>query len=105
MIGINISNWGDEQLDAVLFLLGEGAEVNVQNKVRWISWYLFLIDDFWDSGEELLYIMLTINLKYLKFWLNMVLKLILLKMWEIDDWMRLDEEMRNVGVLRWLISL
>jgi len=23
----------------------------------------------------------------------------------IDDWMRLDEEMRNVGVLRWLISL
>jgi len=34
VIGINISNWGDEQLDAVLFLLGEGAEVNVQNKVR-----------------------------------------------------------------------
>jgi len=28
------STWGDEQLEAVLFLLGEGAEVNVQNKVR-----------------------------------------------------------------------
>jgi len=28
------SNWGDEQLEAVLFLLGEGAEVNVQNTVR-----------------------------------------------------------------------
>jgi len=28
------SNWGDEQLEAVLFLLEEGAEVNVQNQVR-----------------------------------------------------------------------
>jgi len=28
------SRWGDELLEAVLFLLGEGAEVNVQNKVR-----------------------------------------------------------------------
>jgi len=28
------SSWGDDQLEAVLFLLGEGAEVNVQNKVR-----------------------------------------------------------------------
>jgi len=34
VIGINISNWGDELLEAVLFLLGEGAEVNVQDKVR-----------------------------------------------------------------------
>jgi len=28
------SNWGDEQLEAVLFLLGEGAEVNVQDEVQ-----------------------------------------------------------------------
>jgi len=28
------SNWGNELLEAVLFLLGEGAEVNVQNQVR-----------------------------------------------------------------------
>jgi len=28
------SNWGDELLEAVLFLLGEGVEVNVQNQVR-----------------------------------------------------------------------
>jgi len=28
------SYWGDEQLEAVLFLLGEGAEVNIQDKVR-----------------------------------------------------------------------
>jgi len=28
------SRWGDELLEAVLFLLGEGAEVNVQNQVR-----------------------------------------------------------------------
>jgi len=28
------SNWGDEQLEAVLFLLAEGAKVNVQDKVR-----------------------------------------------------------------------
>jgi len=28
------SNWGDELLEAVLFLLGEEAEVNVQDKVR-----------------------------------------------------------------------
>jgi len=28
------SNWGDELLEAVLFLLGEGAEVNVQDIVR-----------------------------------------------------------------------
>jgi len=28
------SEWGDEQLEAVLFLLGEGAEVNVQDFVR-----------------------------------------------------------------------
>jgi len=28
------SNWGDDLLEAVLFLLGEGAEVNVQDKVR-----------------------------------------------------------------------
>ena len=37
----NFSNWGNELLEAVLFLLGEGAEVNVQSKVRWISWSLF----------------------------------------------------------------
>jgi len=30
----NSSNWRDELLEAVLFLLGEGAEVNVQDKVR-----------------------------------------------------------------------
>jgi len=30
----NSSKWGDEQLEAVLFLLGEGAEVNLQSKVR-----------------------------------------------------------------------
>jgi len=30
----NSSKWGDELLEAVLFLLGEGAEVNVQNEVR-----------------------------------------------------------------------
>jgi len=30
---VNPSNWEDEHLEAVLFLLGEGAEVNVQNKV------------------------------------------------------------------------
>jgi len=30
----NYSNWGDELLEAVLFLLGEGAEVNVQDYVR-----------------------------------------------------------------------
>jgi len=34
---INSYNWGDEQLEAVLFLLGEGAKVNVQDDVRWIS--------------------------------------------------------------------
>jgi len=28
------SRWGDELLEAVLFLLGEGAEVNVQDQVR-----------------------------------------------------------------------
>jgi len=28
------SNWRDELLEAVLFLLGEGAKVNVQNNVR-----------------------------------------------------------------------
>jgi len=28
------SNWGDEQLEAVLFLLGQGAKVNVQDQVR-----------------------------------------------------------------------
>jgi len=28
------SRWGDEHLEAVLFLLGEGAEVNVQDGVR-----------------------------------------------------------------------
>jgi len=27
------SSWRDEKLEAVLFLLGEGAEVNVQDKV------------------------------------------------------------------------
>jgi len=27
-------NWGDELLEAVLFLLGEGAEVNAQAQVR-----------------------------------------------------------------------
>jgi len=57
---------------------------------------------FWDSLEELLYIGLTNNLRYLRFWLNMVLKLILLElMWEIDDWMRLDEEMFWYG---WFLS-
>jgi len=30
----NSSNWGDELLEAVLFLLREGAEVNVQDNVR-----------------------------------------------------------------------
>jgi len=30
----NSSNWGDEQLEAVLFLLGEGAEVNAKDRVR-----------------------------------------------------------------------
>jgi len=30
----NPSHWGDELLEAALFLLGEGAEVNVQNNVR-----------------------------------------------------------------------
>jgi len=30
----NSSSWGDELLEAVLFLLGEGAEVNVQDRVR-----------------------------------------------------------------------
>jgi len=30
----NSSNWGDDKLEAVLFLLGEGAKVNVQNDVR-----------------------------------------------------------------------
>jgi len=29
----NSSNWGDEQLEAVLFLLGEGATLNVQTQV------------------------------------------------------------------------
>jgi len=28
------SNWGDELLEAVLFLLGQGAKVNVQDQVR-----------------------------------------------------------------------
>jgi len=28
------SSWGDELLEAILFLLGEGAEVDVQNEVR-----------------------------------------------------------------------
>jgi len=28
------SNWGDELLEAVLFLLGKGAEVNDQDYVR-----------------------------------------------------------------------
>jgi len=28
------SKWGDELLEAVLFLLGEGAKVNVQTDVR-----------------------------------------------------------------------
>jgi len=27
-------NWGDELLEAVLFLLGEGAKVDVQDEVR-----------------------------------------------------------------------
>jgi len=58
--------------------------VNVQNIVRWISWSLS-IDDFWDSLEKHLYIMLALNLRYLGFWLIMVLKLILLElMWEIE---------------------
>jgi len=30
----NSSNWGDELLEAVLFLLGEGAKVNAQDLVR-----------------------------------------------------------------------
>jgi len=30
----NPSNWGDELLEAVLFLLGEEAEVNAQDGVR-----------------------------------------------------------------------
>jgi len=28
------SNWGDELLEAVLFLLREGAKVNIQNTVK-----------------------------------------------------------------------
>jgi len=28
------SNWGDDLLEAVVFLLEEGAEVNAQDKVR-----------------------------------------------------------------------
>jgi len=32
MIG-NYSSWGDELSEAVLFLLGEGAEVNAKNWV------------------------------------------------------------------------
>jgi len=31
---LDYPNWRDEQLAAVFFLLGEGAEVNVQDKVR-----------------------------------------------------------------------
>jgi len=31
---VNSLHWGDELLEAVLFLLGEGAEVNVKTKVR-----------------------------------------------------------------------
>jgi len=31
---INSSKWGDDQLEAALVLLGEGAKVNVQDKVR-----------------------------------------------------------------------
>jgi len=34
VIGYSSSNWGDDQLEAVLFLLGKGAEVNVQDEVR-----------------------------------------------------------------------
>jgi len=30
----NSSYWGDDKLEAVLFLLGEGAIVNVQDRVR-----------------------------------------------------------------------
>jgi len=33
VVGVS-SNWGDELLEAILFLLGEGAEVNVQDEVR-----------------------------------------------------------------------
>jgi len=33
----NYSRWGAELLEAVLFLLGEGAEVNLQGYVRRIS--------------------------------------------------------------------
>jgi len=28
------SKWGDELLEAILFLLGEGAKVNIENQVR-----------------------------------------------------------------------
>jgi len=28
------SRWGDEQLEAVLFLLGKGEKVNAQTRVR-----------------------------------------------------------------------
>ena len=35
------SNWGDELLEAVLFLLAEGAKVNNQNTVK----INFIIDD------------------------------------------------------------
>jgi len=34
MVLWNSSRWRDEQLETVLFLLGEGAEVNVQDYVR-----------------------------------------------------------------------
>jgi len=30
----NFWNWRNEQLEAVLFLLGEGAKVNAQTKVK-----------------------------------------------------------------------
>jgi len=30
----NPSNWGDDLLEAVLFLLGEGAKANAQDDVR-----------------------------------------------------------------------
>jgi len=51
---INYSSyWGDELLEAVLFLLGEGAEVNVQNEVKMnfmISFQLMTFEIEWSNS-------------------------------------------------------
>jgi len=46
-------NWGDELLEAVLFLLGEGAEVNVQDRVKMnfmISFQLMIFEIVWTNS-------------------------------------------------------